>query len=106
MVKAPLSFLVGCIGRFMALEAAELLDLAQFHSGIWLGRIGHVVVFSLKILLITLVIEDRCSVGNLPVIADGNGMALVTSSRGGYRSPGAEHGTTATENHGQHKQMT
>lgn len=98
-MKATHATLVRRGWRTVAFKTFFVADLANLESRGWFLSRRHVVLFSLEIFPVLFVGKYRCLVGNLPIVADRQGVALIAASRRWDRLPGREH--SASGSHGE-----
>jgi len=96
MKASAATFMSGC-WRAVALETLFVRNLADFKGGSGLFSVRQVVLFFLKIFTVFFIAEHGGLVGDMPIVADRQGMALVTSSRRRNCLPGGKHSAADTE---------
>jgi len=96
MKTSAAAFMSGCWCA-VALETLFVRNLANFKGGCRFFNVRQVVLFFLKIFTVFFIAEHGGPIGDLPIVVDRQGMALVTSSRRGNCLPGGKHGAADTE---------
>jgi hypothetical protein len=81
----------------VALKTFFVCSLADFKCGRGLFHVRKIVFLTLEIFPVFFVVEHGRLIGDRPIIADRQGMALVTPSRWGNCFPGGKHGAAGTE---------
>lgn len=97
MKASAATFMSGC-WRAVALETLFVRNLAYFKGRCGFFNIRQVVLFFLEIFTVFFIAEHGGLIGDMPIVVDRQGVALVTSSRGGNCLPGGKHSAAGTEN--------